>query len=56
MILGRGFESQLCLKLDGKDGPIDGRKTNENIKDGASHTKKIFFKESKLVFVSFYMD
>jgi len=25
MVLGRGFESQ----LDGKDGPLDGRKTNK---------------------------
>jgi hypothetical protein len=30
MVLGHGFESQLCLKLDGNDGPLDGRKANEN--------------------------
>jgi hypothetical protein len=26
MVLGHGFESQLHLKLDGNDGPLDGRK------------------------------
>ncbi len=30
----RGFKSQLHQKnLDGNDGPLDGRKTNENNKD-----------------------
>jgi len=45
MVLGRGFESLPCLKkLDGKDGPLDGRKTNEKIKTakwGKSHQKNI---------------
>ncbi len=45
--LGRGFESQLHQKnLDGNDGPLDGRKTNENNKGsqmGQVTPKNIFF-------------
>ncbi len=32
MVLGRGFESHLGLKVDENDGPLDGRKNNENNK------------------------
>jgi hypothetical protein len=44
MVLGRGFEYLLCLKTKKKDGPLDGRKTNEKIKTakwGKSHQKNI---------------
>ncbi len=47
MVLGRGFESWLCLKLDGKDGPLDGRKLTTIIKTakwGKSHQKYIYKK------------
>jgi len=36
-----GSNPSFTYKLDGNDGPLDGRKTNENNKDsqnGASHT------------------
>ncbi len=33
MVLGRGFEFQHHPKLDGNDGPLDGRKANKNNKD-----------------------
>jgi len=53
MVLGRGFESRLHLKTRWKDGPLDGRKSNENIK-GAKwsqpHQKIFFFKEGNLYF------
>jgi len=45
MVLERGFESRLHLesRLDGKDGPLDGRKTLNIIKTvkwGKSHLKR----------------
>jgi len=43
MVLGRGFESWLHLKTRLKDGPLDGRKSNEKIKAakwGKPHQKK----------------
>jgi len=42
MVLGRGFESLLHLKIKRKDGPLDGRKRNKKSRqpNGASHTKK----------------
>ncbi len=44
MVLRRGFETKFHVKLDGNDGPLDGRKTNENNPDSqmgqVTHTHK----------------
>jgi len=40
MVFGRGFESQLHVKLDGNDGPFDGTKTKENNLDSGQVTPK----------------
>jgi len=58
MVLGCGFESRLHLKTRWKDGPLDGRKSNEKInvakyKMGQSTQKKhIYVKENSYFFLS----
>ncbi len=54
VLIGRGFEFQLHLKLDGKVGPLDGRKTNENNKNSQINqvTPKNYFKKIHNAFVS----
>jgi len=57
MVLGRGFKSWLHLKTRWKDGPLDGKKSNEKIKEypnGASHPKKYFLVTN--IFSSFILD
>ena len=41
MVLGRGFDSRYHLKIDGKDGPLEGKQSKTLMhKNGTSYTKK----------------